>query len=338
MSLNYKIIKEILNNSYNINVIKIEKLNRGSSNLFKVYTSDSIYILKEYLKISSTNKLLKEIDLVTFLNEKRFNVPKYIQTNTGEFYIDFQGKLIAVQTYIQGCTVDTLSVTNKVILDCSKILGKLVVELEKYPNTIEENIIIKQFSKQALELGITNMLLLKQQIKDDNKYKNQISKDLDTRVKFSNWLLNNFDFTIIDKLTMKLSHGDYSFEQLIFDDNKVTLLDFESATNLPIVWEVIKSYCYMDTSICNNNLNIEMLKKYFKEFMFYIDLNYYDLKYAPYIFLLELLRTTFPYNIYCNNYSNEKILNFAFLRMNICNYLYENADYLGNELLKLKFK
>ena len=52
-------------------------------------------------------------------------------------------------------------------------------------------------------------------------------------------MLNNFDFEIIKKMTIMNSHGDYSVQQLIYNDNsKTTVIDFETAKKLPIIWEV----------------------------------------------------------------------------------------------------
>ena len=60
-------------------------------------------------------------------------------------------------------------------------------------------------------------------------------------------LLNNFDFEIIKKMTIMNSHGDYSVQQLIYNDNsKTTVIDFETAKKLPIIWEVLRSYSYID--------------------------------------------------------------------------------------------
>ena len=51
--------------------------------------------------------------------------------------------------------------------------------------------------------------------------------------------VNNFDFEIIKKMTIMNSHGDYSVQQLIYNDNsKTTVIDFETAKKLPIIWEV----------------------------------------------------------------------------------------------------
>lgn len=69
--------------------------------------------------------------------------------------------------------------------------------------------------------------------------------------------------------------------------------------------------------------------------MKYIDLSEYDLKYMPYIYIFQLVSSTFGYKQYNNDYSKKSLLDFAFFRTNLCNYLYDNLEILSKELLKL---
>ena len=41
-------IKKILKQKYNLNIKSIQKINRGSANIFKIETKDEKYILKEF--------------------------------------------------------------------------------------------------------------------------------------------------------------------------------------------------------------------------------------------------------------------------------------------------
>lgn len=43
------------------------------------------------------------------------------------------------------------------------------------------------------------------------------------------------------------THGDYSIQQLIYNEGKLaTVIDFETAKKMPIVWEIVRSYSYVD--------------------------------------------------------------------------------------------
>lgn len=124
------------------------------------------------------------------------------------------------------------------------------------------------------------------------------------------------------------SHGDFCSQQLIYNDNKEpTIIDFEKAKKLPIVWEVIRSYSYID-----KKFDIKNLIDYFKEFTKYVTLNEYDLKYASYLYLLQLASSPYGYKEYNDDYSQKDLLSFAFFRTNLCKTLYENLENISLRL------
>lgn len=99
---------------------------------------------------------------------------------------------------------------------------------------------------------------------------------------------------------------------------------------MPIVWEVIRSYSYID-----KEFNIEHLVDYFKEFIKYIQLNQYDLEYASYIYLIQLAGSTYGYKEYDEDFDQKELLQFAFYRTNLCKILYENLEKISLKLKKL---
>ena len=69
--------------------------------------------------------------------------------------------------------------------------------------------------------------------------------------------------------------------------------------------------------------------------MKYINLTEYDLKYMSYIYIFQLVSSTFGYKQYNDDYSKKSLLDFAFFRTNLCNYLYDNLENISKKLLKL---
>ena len=104
---------------------------------------------------------------------------------------------------------------------------------------------------------------------------------------------------------------------------------------MPIVWEIIRSYSYVDKECKDGVFNLNTFIDYVKEVMKYIKLTEYDLKYMPYIYIFQLVSSTFGYKQYNNDYSKTGLLDFALFRTNLCNYLYDNLEVISNELLKL---
>ena len=101
---------------------------------------------------------------------------------------------------------------------------------------------------------------------------------------------------------------------------------------MPVAWEVIRSYCYIDKNVKNGDIDINLLTQYFREFMKYIKLNEYDLKYVSYIYLLQLASSTFGYKEYIEDYSQKELIEFAFFITNLCKNLYERRDEISMEL------
>ena len=148
-------------------------------------------------------------------------------------------------------------------------------------------------------------------------------------------LLINFDFSIISKLTIMNTHGDYNVQQLIFNGKQeTTILDFERAKKMPIIWEIMRCYSYTDKKAQNGKIDINNLISYIKAISNFILLNEFDLKYAAYIYLIQLASSTFGYKEYNKDYTQIKLLNFGFFRTKLCKNLYDNLNIIGDSLIK----
>lgn len=336
-NLNDEKIRKILKEEYGMLPDEITEVNRGTANIFKIKTEKGNFILKEFNEKRTVESVEKETNIINFLKERNINVPKYIKTVYDKFYIENEGRIIILQEFVDGYTMENNTVEDyKRIIESATLLGKVTKELREYPELSEENIIEKQFSKENLQNKIVKMKKLKEELKNDNIYKNKFEQDLDFKIKVSEELESKFDFSIIRKMTIINGHGDYSIQQLIYNDKKeTTVIDFETAKKLPIVWEVMRSYSYIDKEAKDGNLNIKTLVEYFKEFSKFIKLNEYDLKYAAHIYLIQLICSPFGYKEYNNDYSQTGLLNFAFFRTNLCQYLYENLYEISLALSKV---
>ena len=144
-NLNEEKIKQILKANYNINIISIEEINRGTANIFKLKSSNKKYLLKEFNKKKSLESLEKEIDIVNFLKNKGMSVPKYISTIKHEYYIKNEDRIIILQEYIDGYTMENNTGDYDKVIESAEILGKLTKALLDYPKMGEENIIENNF-------------------------------------------------------------------------------------------------------------------------------------------------------------------------------------------------
>lgn len=326
----------LLRTQYNIEGnIEITKLNRGSSNLFEINVNGKRYILKEFNSNKPVSLVEKEIRLIKYLQNGKLQVPQYIQLNDGRYYFIFNGKVVILQQFIEGYTVENNTGNYEQMMESATILGKLIRELIGYEGLEEEGIIDKWFSKKSVQIGVQKLEEEKKNIKGDNKYKEQFITDFDDKILIANALIDQFDFGIIRRLSIMNTHGDYSIQQLIYNEGKsATVIDFETAKKMPIVWEIVRSYSYVDKNAEGGKIDIDNLIQYFKEVSKYVELNEYDLKFAPHIYLMQLIGSTFGYREYNKDCSQKDLLKFALFRTNLCRSLYANLDKISESLLE----
>ena len=314
-------IRNLLEKEYNIKAKNIRPINKGTANIYNI---DNKYILKEFSEDRKKESILKEIDIINFLSKKDIKVPKYIETISKQFYIIKYNRIIIVQEYIAGYTIENNTGDYEKTIESATILGKLLKAFKEYKELDDERIIEKWFSKDYIQNGLKKMKKLKKNLNYNNKFSKKIEKDLDDKIEMSKYILENFDFSIINKMTMQNTHGDYSVQQLIYNDEKgTTLIDFETAKKMPIAWEIIRSYSYIDKDAKEGIINEYALEDYFKEVMKYVKLNEYDLKYAKVIYLIQMLGSIYGYKQYNENVENIEILEFAFFRTNLCRNIFK---------------
>lgn len=326
-------IENILREEYNINSKSIEEINRGTADIYKIKSDDGEYVLKRFSEGRTKESVIKETEIIEFLNKKGIRVPVYIKTKEDKFYTIYEGRTIVLQEFIDGYTMENNTGDYSKTMESANILGKLVKALKDYKGLSDENIIEKKFSLNAVKNGIEKMKDLQKKLNPDNPYKEQFDEDLKFKINVAEDFEINFNFDIVNKLTMSNSHGDYSVQQLIYNDNKETaVIDFETAQTMPIVWEVMRSYSYVDSYAKNGELNVDTLVDYFKEFNKYVKLNQYDLKYAAHVYLLQLVPSAFGYKQYNDDYDKKGLLEFALFRTKLCKSLEKNKQIIGQRL------
>lgn len=306
-NLNNEKIREILKTEYGMEAHKVEEIDRGTANIFKIIADQGTYVLKECAPKRTEDYVKKEIDIINFLKTKAISVPSYAKTINGRYYTANEGRVIVVQEFVEGHIAKCNTGNYAEVMESATLLGQITKALKDYPTLSDNGVLKKHFSKLGLQNKIVQMEELKKNLNDDNPYKEKIENELDFRIKISKEIEENFDFEIIPKLTTINSHGDYSVMQFIYNAEGVTVLDFEKARKMPIVWEIIRSYSYIDKDAVNGEMNIDTLVAYFKEFCKYVALTKYDLKYAAQVYLLQLAGSNYGYKEYNEDYSQTNL-------------------------------
>ena len=322
---------DIVKNKYEINVNKVHKLDRGSANLYSL--NDDKYILKEFQSKYSKEEINKEIVIINHLKKDGLLVPEYIVTIDKEYCFIYKSKIIIMQKFIDGYTMEPNTGNLEQVIESACKLGKIVKSLKSLEIELPINDVSSWYSLDTLNESIQKHKDLLNKI-NENEYPN-IYKDINEKIYMLEYTKNNYNFDEMKNLTFMNTHGDYSVLQFIYKNEKIkSIIDFVSACKMPIVWEIIRSYSYIDMKAKDGKIDIDNLVIYVKEFNKYVKLNKYDLKYMSYLYLIQILCSTFGYKQYISDNSKTELLNFARFRTKLSKYLFENAELISNILEK----
>ena len=144
-------IIEIVKNNYNIEVDQIEKLDRGSANL---YSLNNKYILKEFQSKYTKEEIDKEIAIINHLSEDDIPVPEYVKTLSGEYSIIYKGRVIIIQKYIEGYTMESNTGDYNQMLESAEYLGKIIKSLETLHFDLPSNDVSSWYSQETINESI----------------------------------------------------------------------------------------------------------------------------------------------------------------------------------------
>ena len=102
---------------------------------------------------------------------------------------------------------------------------------------------------------------------------------------------------------------------------------------MPIIWEIIRSYSYIDSKAKEGIINISNLIMYVCAFSKYVKLNYYDLLYMVNMYSIQIAMSTYGYKEYINDNANKELLNFAVFRTKLLKNMVANEKNITSALI-----
>lgn len=332
-------IQNELYKRYGLKVNNIEIVNKGTANIYKIISDKGNFILKEFQSKYLQNDVLKEINAIEYLKENtKIPLPTYLKNNNNEFYFEHKGRIVVIQNFIDGKVFKKNEGNYEQLLESAYYLGQIIKGFENYK--IKDSVNITDwYSKKEFDKANKKYDEILDKL-DNSDLSNKIKIDVLCKKQLLDELSKNKNLKELNNITHKVSHGDYSSLQFIYNnENKIkAIIDFIKVKKLPVVWEIARSYSYIDKEARNGNININNIVEYTKEVSKITDLNEYDFKYLPYVYLIQLARSTFGYSEYFkeNVKNKEDLLNFAFYRTDICRDLYKKKDEISSKLLEIK--
>src|SRR5574344_927375 len=147
-----KKIIEVVKKKYNIDIHQVEKLNRGSANLYSL--NDNKYILKEFQSKYTQEEINKEIEIINHLRKDDLAVPEYIITKDKEYSFIYQEKIITMQKFIDGYTMESNTASYEQMIESATVLGKIIKSLETLKIDLPINDVSSWYSLETINESI----------------------------------------------------------------------------------------------------------------------------------------------------------------------------------------
>lgn len=138
----------------------------------------------------------------------------------------------------------------------------------------------------------------------------------------------------INKFSFGNTHGDYMISQLIWVDSKINgVIDWTCVCRHPYIWEIIRSYVFMEPEVKQGEINIEALINYIGYYTKVGSLNSYDIENAGNLFYYFLAVCNFYGQYYESISKNRYIyLEQANMSSKLLVWFEKNLDELNQRL------
>ena len=320
---------------YGFHLNEMRHLPMGTANCYEISCEEGKYFFKEYQKQFNIDDVKKETEVVEFLYSKGFPVARFIKTISGNSCFLFEGHAVCIQEYLEGESYLN-DLPHELLKDSAKYLGILHSTLKDYPmetrldekwaESISVDSVNKKYDRLISALENEKSDPNYSRIKEDFLFKKELFGHIEEMKKY------------FSGITYTPSHGDYTACQLICDGDHVkAVIDFSSASKLPAIWEIMRSYIQSGACRDGQTFDIGDFAQYVKEYMKYAPLTKRDLEAMPYVYLFQLSRSGYGYEEYLIDKTENKddLLKFALWRTDICREVYKNADAISEALLHL---
>lgn len=331
------VVSELLSEYYGITLVSMEKLKLGTANCFRIFDGTKQYFLKEFQSDILEQTVIQEAELLEFLLASEIPVTRFYKIVNGAYVINYRNHTICLEEYISGQTYDYNDMPSRLLPKVGQMLGRLHHTLKNYSLPLDmSDKWLASFSAENMMAQYDALIKIaeskvddrnKNQIIDDLQYKKQLAIRCEEYKKYYNGI------------TYCSTHGDYQGCQMIFENDEIkAVIDFSSASCLPVTWEIMRSFV-QSSDACRNGakINVDAFCNYVCEYMKFSPLTKNDMIAMPYVYLFQLARSKYGYPQYLKSDSEDRegLLQFAFWRTQMCREVESKAKIISCELVKL---
>lgn len=315
------VLIEEINKNYSIGKIKSIKLipNGGQNQAFKIETTQSTFFVRKYRKKVNLQTTIKEVNLITTLIENNAPIPRIIPNKSGSLITRNQTSIFFIQEFVDGNFFPTEGIElNLKQLHASAVTLSSYHKLSERLPQLETPADINNFTHEHFFPQAKALQLWQKIIELANKENDQISRIIQVIAPQKIEQIKLIDEEEINNrvrlLPTILTHGDFTPQNLIFQDNQVLkITDWELARYQPRVWEVTRAicaFCRTDTTeFFNTPIELEKAKAFLDAYQSVTQLTDAEIELIP---QMSYLGSLFPEYMLTSKYVHNRNVDHLF--------------------------
>lgn len=268
----YEKIENVLEDDYGLEISAINPISTGvGGDTFHIAAVQGEYIFK----ISDTNEMNHpdaEPILCSHLLTKGIPVSEFLMNKAGEWVTAFDGRVGHLQKFFYGKPFPMNGAPEWFLAESPRLLAGIHNALRSF-SPLPIGIGSDFFRYMIPERAETSYRRSMERATACGN--GQILEDLKFRIDFLHKIRGwQFD---ISRLTCTNTHGDYTVNQIICEDNQIeAVIDWTSACVHPVIWEITRSFFYADPFCRDGNYDPERFRTYVSSYSQLAPLNDYD--------------------------------------------------------------
>ena len=330
------VLLRLLRDCWGLTAEKIVVLDRGTAFCRKIHSGKARYLLKEYQAGYPRARVEGELPLVEHIRHRGVAVGRIIPTCRGNGAAEFRGRIFQLQPYIEGQAYPKFQGPAWMARELPRTLATIALSLRDYPSlpTDYRSWFERDMGgRDRLFAGFAERTESASWLTDEQR--RRLAEGARRRRAairaVSNWNLSAVPFTYTN------SHGDYSILQVIASDTSITaVIDFARAANLPIAWEILRSFSYLDPACRDGGIDAAALRSYVRAFEEVLPLSAADRAHMVELYAYQLAPSSFGFRQTlegpCPN--AEELIDFACWRTAFCETLIARRSELTDSLCR----
>ena len=225
-----KSLSNIISNNWELpGPIHCELLNRGMNDVYLIRDGKNICHACRVWRsgFRSENDIRFETELLSFLHKNNVNVPYPIESNKGSLYMDINAPE-GVRFFSIFSWVDGYIFGSKPDMDNSFKLGEQLAKIHQFLKSFVPSVTREIDMKIRFESEISFLLKMNTHRIDDLKwYRNATSI-----------MINKLEELNSKSIPSGVIHGDFHLYNAFFNDDKITVMDFDNCGNYYLMFDV----------------------------------------------------------------------------------------------------